>query len=1161
MKNKILRIVIMLLVVTMVWSAFAPIASYATSKAMSKETQSKTTTTKKNDSTISKEISKDTSANLVGSKTTTSIVDRIKEYKSTNTETTDDRTKTLTKIYESIQSELSKEVKEIAKPVETPVENLDGVTAKLETVIYKGFSRIENIEAGSSIVYTIYLKNDADVSKSIKIASNDFLKNTSVVASICNIDYNVGDSEADKILIEERNAIYKGSLDIVLGAKEEKAIRMEQNYNAYNAGTINNSFIVSCGNSSTELSYTNKVLTPAKISADIALYVNNKEVATGTTIELKKSDVVKYIINLKNSGETVEKINISDTLPRELQITKIEYLDSNNRVIFTEESDNNNMGLAGIEISANEHVRIELTVEPRINGEILVENFATVDGDYITKLNTNVLTHKLIVADVENEININETFEKEEPQRSQTDDILNYFGDVSFLGYGLNNIGSKITVPFKGTFRKTKNMFCVNEGKDYYQELKIQNFFVNYNGKNYKYDKSTKTLKEYNGSIDIGNDTNFINSHYNELAYLLSEVNNYNSKEFYQSLGIDFSFNGDRPDHRLSPVQLAIWRLQGVTNSKMITKMNNVLKNDYNVSSSVKRNTIINNILSYTTRLYANAKAYNKYVEAGYIGTKPNITFNATQTIQVNGKTLVGPFKITYPIEKFTAKYTTTSGEEKSKTGKYGNIYTVKLENNGVEYSKVYNSAGEEITISSVYSDSLDCYFDITGKNFDLYKDSKITVKMNNQYRRAYFYTIASQASGYQNVIAGNGKYSYKSYYETFKLEQEIEKINLSGKVWLDKQQGTKTGIMPPNGIIDDNEEGIPNVKVYLLDNDQNKVVSVDRTNENGVYYFSQKPKANYTIIIEYDGINYIVSEAAQGETNSSKNKFKEDIIVNGRKIRSEFNDRFMKIVKDKEISEEYTISNNGQISEISTTGYKMEYDLKQGTQGNYVSKLITTENNEVIAVYKMYAQSEGTYNASQYNINMGLKARKGDLNLNTYIDKVELANEQNETITYAVDLNNQQDLLSIIDEFVYYYNTNLQLVDAEARFTRNGQNYIEGNIQTVNENTISINGKTYNKMTIKLPMLTFMLEGGRTTVYLKFKIREGTDLSGDFKAYGEIKSYSISGGIVDRDSAPDNGIKQDGTILQEDDFGEVRYSTIRSYILQSTLKGLLQKY
>ena len=1161
MKNKIIKIVIMFLVATMIGSSFAPITSYAANKTVAKDAASKSkTTVTKTTEVDEKSKVKETTSNTISKQVKATNVEKeslVKESKETAVSRilksipTAIESRTLDKTYETIIDNVSKEVKKVI----IPTDKLEGIETNLESEILKNFSQVDKIEVGSTVVYTLYLKNTSNVEKTLNIKANmpKEILGSRTFATICSVDRNVEDSEASLGLIEEKRVSYKGVIEIALAPKEEKAIVIEQEITNFSKNSLTNTFTLVCENYSMELKDEKNATSPARINAEIELYVNNEKIKSDKPVELGLKDTVKYILNIENTGDTAAELNITENLPREFQITKVEYLNSADKVLLAEEYETNKLTLSNVILAAKENKKIALTVVPKVNGEVTLDNHIEINGNDIDALSTNTLTNTYTINGILDTIQAKEVFEKDLPTRGQSEDILAHFGDVSFLGYGLGNLGKKITIKFKTQFLPSKNMYCVAEGKSYYQYLKMENFYASYNSKMYKYNKSTKKLEEYSGAIGIGNDQNFINEHYNELAYMLSVIDDYNSTEFYQSLGINFTFNGERPDHRLSPVQIAIWRLQGVSQSTMVTKMNNRLK-ELGVTSSSKRNEIINKILSYATTIYANAKAYDKYVKGNEIGSIPNIQFYNYDPIHVNGKTLVGPFKITYNLETATASYTdVVTGNTKTKTGRYGNIKEVKLTNNGNTYTKIYDADGNEINLSSVKSNQLDCYFNITGKDFDLSKETKISARMNNQYRQAYFFTIASQYSNGQNIIVGRGTRSFKTYSQTF----TVEKMNLSGIVWLDLQHGIKSGskdITPPNGIIDEDEEGVEGIDVYLLDNSKHQIVATTKTNAEGRYAFNNILKSNYSVLFAYEGMNYIVSEAADGETDITKTKVQEK--ADGVNLRNKFTNRFTTIIKDKVIYKHFIIRDNGTIAE-ENDNYTIQYNTNNNT-----STFITMSNNEIIPVYKMYAKTTSTYNKTQDNINMGLKQRAGDLSLRLKLKELETSKHQgmkanDSYITYAVQLNNQETDVSFVNEILYYYNKNLELVNAECSYYRNGNQVVIPitNIQT--NSNITIEGKTLKSLSAGLPMSAYVQEGERTTVLLKFKIKDGTMLTDDFTAYSEISSYTINGGIIDKDSRPGNGIESNGTTLLEDDFDYVDLSNLRTYMMQISLPGL----
>ncbi len=88
--------------------------------------------------------------------------------------------------------------------------------------------------------------------------------------------------------------------------------------------------------------------------------------------------------------------------------------------------------------------------------------------------------------------------------------------------------------------------------------------------------------------------------------------------------------------------------------------------------------------------------------------------------------------------------------------------------------------------------------------------------------------------------------------------------IKLSGKVWLDGQQGIKV-IEGPNGIKENNESGVGGILVELCEPGTNRRAVSDEkywtvTKDDGTYEFKDIPatQKGYYVKFNYDGINYI---------------------------------------------------------------------------------------------------------------------------------------------------------------------------------------------------------------------------------------------------------------------------------------------------------------
>ena len=235
---------------------------------------------------------------------------------------------------------------------------------------------------------------------------------------------------------------------------------------------------------------------------------------------------------------------------------------------------------------------------------------------------------------------------------------------------------------------------------------------------------------------------------------------------------------------------------------------------------------------------------------------------------------------------------------------------------------------------------------------------------------------------------------------------------------------------------------------------------------------------------------------------------------------------------------------------------YPLEYETIEQTNGMYISTLITEGTEGVLPQYKMFAKTNITLTETTENITLGLKERKGDLALTTDMSDVEVSGKsgksENSYITYEVNLNNQESAIGIIGSISYYYDTKLELVSAEYKYYENGE-YQTTDVRVDQLGETLIEGNRFNKINVTLPA-KMIGEGGRNKLFLRFKVVDNTDLKDTFMTYGEITSYIIQGGIVDKDSAPNNGITETGAIIREDDFGEAMTTTLRACYLKQLL-------
>lgn len=942
-----------------------------------------------------------------------------------------------------------------ARVAEKTTQEITGLDINLESYIHKNYETLENAEDGSTIVSTIYLKNNTQVAKTLQIRANmsNSTLNKKAIVRICDVEDIVEEGETYKGLLEERRLTisYKGTFRINVAPNEEKAVKIEQELANNLYKTIENSFTITNKNQKIVLEDEKRV---SKSTPDLRVVVQEEE---------------------KNEIENQNKYTI-----------------------------------------ANDKFNVA------IKGE---------------------------------------------------QNILDIFGDTSFNGqkkdgapitrFGIENLGERVVINFSKLFVHDKEMYCANCDTTYYKRFWIRNFYSIYNAELYKYDKTTATLlKDEQG---VASEYKITEEMYNKLAYIFSEIDNYNSQAFYESQGINFKFDGDRPDHRISPIQIAIWKVQGVSVERIIERMEKRLK-QLGVSAS-EIPTIANNILGTGMQIYANAVAYDQYVKEGSIAKKPQINIQEYNTIQVNGKTLIGPFSVNYEnVQRATVTYKDATNATIEKIGRYGEVVEAKITNNGTEYKDIYDEKGDQINLETTTENPLKCYFNITDGNFDIKETTNMGIKMNNQYRQSYFYTLESQYQG-QNIIVGNGTSSLGEYEVQF----DSKTITLNGKVWLDIPQGIKP-MVPPNGKIDENEKGIKDVEVSLFSNSKSQVIATVSTDKEGNYEFKDVAQDEYSIIFGYEGIKHIAVD-----TNGDS-KAIENFTINNKDIRTNFNEKFTQIVKDKKITTKYVLTTNGNVVE-EPTNWTMQYQTTENPQtGNAKSELITGAAGEIVPAYKMFAKTINSYNETTNNINLGLKAREGDLSLSTDMAEVTLPRTsgrqkklagvnytigQKETlVTYKVDLNNQLSTSAQTNSIIYYYDSELEYIPSSAEYTYNEN----GTLQTTKDiiveqgEVITIGRKQYNTLNISGLDVATLNEGERATVYLTFKVKSKKAEKQKLTTFGEITSYTIEGGIVDSDSAPGNGIKENASILNEDDFSECS-TTVLQFITRLMIKEMFNKF
>lgn len=104
--------------------------------------------------------------------------------------------------------------------------------------------------------------------------------------------------------------------------------------------------------------------------------------------------------------------------------------------------------------------------------------------------------------------------------------------------------------------------------------------------------------------------------------------------------------------------------------------------------------------------------------------------------------------------------------------------------------------------------------------------------------------------------------------------EEQSTTYSISGIAWIDEN---------PDGIKSENEKGLPQTKVMLVDVSTNKTIQTLTTDENGQYEFTNINSGEFQVIFEYNQKEYSLTEykkTSEEEVNSDAIKVEEGIAI-----------------------------------------------------------------------------------------------------------------------------------------------------------------------------------------------------------------------------------------------------------------------------------------
>ncbi len=492
---------------------------------------------------------------------------------------------------------------------------------------------------------------------------------------------------------------------------------------------------------------------------------------------------------------------------------------------------------------------------------------------------------------------------------------------------------------------------------------------------------------------------------------------------------------------------------------------------------------------------------------------------------------------------------------------------------------------------------------DITGLHYEGLFGATITITLRHKQSIDSVTVTGGDESFVHATYGGN---NVVSIY----LENKVT-LDLSGKVWNDKQTGLKP-VQPPDGLDDDGEPAMEGIKVTLKEASDNSVVQVDgianptKTNSKGEYEFKDVPASvigslNYYIEFEYDGINYITTQRDAGSNEEIDSDVSE---IN----RQEFNDKFNTIEKDKaigksgtEIPLKYDHDGSGKIATLQTRDsdgeVKEEFAMTATTLATTYNRITTdidmglVERELNLSALTELEKADVTINGKEatYNYNELIGLQQDD-NGNLIFDGNQIANNllrrdlQYNLFLYASDYNYR-----IHDYFgtTPYNNPNEgtpgQTNNSSVEKPENNELNIELTYQialnnlSATDSTVNkiayyydenlqldgvtptkeiIDGKTYNKIIIPVNA-QFNDTNNQALYYLTFTVKKDANRAvylGTVKNWVEIISYSSNDGCIDNNSAPDNITEYNA----EDDSDDARGLNISLQNEERTISGFV---
>lgn len=403
--------------------------------------------------------------------------------------------------------------------------------------------------------------------------------------------------------------------------------------------------------------------------------------------------------------------------------------------------------------------------------------------------------------------------------------------------------------------------------------------------------------------------------------------------------------------------------------------------------------------------------------------------------------------------------------------------------------------------------------------------------------------------------------------------------INLSGKVWLDGQQGEKN-VVPPNGLKDQNEKGIGGVKVHLYSNKDGEIIATTTTSADGTYNFSDvtKTEEGYKVYFEYNGIIYddvgITQDSKAAENISERNELNGNFKTidvkgaNGSEYGAHNASYFKNYVDGSQpagaaikayTSETYketavnidcgllekyfdlAAGTDVSYAEVSINGEKTKYDYAQVYNGELEELKPFEGTSSDKTEYTLYLyKSDYNYRIDDYKPDsIPNKVNPEDNNVNA--EEYDKLQNLEVYVTYSVVLVNQSYHDATVTKFEYAYDEAFEpynIVPTDKYNVNVDENNRKITFTSIGDG-LSVNGPDY-----------------RNQIDLTFKVKKNNEgnviLKEGFRNTVQILEYSTNeGGLIDVDSVPGNGIDN-----KEDDWDEAPTFNIKVKEEARTIEG-----